>query len=325
MELFPNINQIEFLMERRFGRLPNHPDGRVVVTSAEAGVLSLQTYPNTQDARKAYWAALMEMDAEKREALYRDELKKQQEEERAEADLAEAKRLFNQPDAKADFNHWSKAAFWSLDEATALSFGREPRVVKWETVKECAKASPFAREYEKLRDLILRSHEVAHLDDPVLPGFYVAWARRNDIEFPADLEAAVAARGVQIGDWKSKYDELSSRYDDLLALSEKAGEQVKTEWDINQRLRQQIVELEAALNAAPKPHKGLHGKERESVLKLIIGMAVGGYGYDPRRGRSDVVAIITSDLAKAGIALDPDTVRKWIKQAAELLPPSEDQ
>jgi hypothetical protein len=134
----------------------------------------------------------------------------------------------------------------------------------------------------------------------------------------------VGARGGSIADWKSKYDKLSSQYDDLLALSEKAAELVKTERNISQCLRQQIGELEAKLKGAPKPD-GFHGKERESVLKLIIGMAVGGYGYDSKATRSKVVTEITSDLAKAGVELSDDTVRKWIKLAEELMPLSEGQ
>jgi hypothetical protein len=64
-------------------------------------------------------------------------------------------------------------------------------------------------------------------------------------------------------------------------------------------------------------------RERESLLKLVIGMAVGGYGYDPRAGRSEQPSQIAADLATAGVALDVDTVRKWLREAAEHLPPSE--
>jgi hypothetical protein len=77
------------------------------------------------------------------------------------------------------------------------------------------------------------------------------------------------------------------------------------------------------LNAAPAAERGLLGKERESVLRLIIGMAIGGYGYDPKASRSKEVSIIASDLTRAGVPLTDDTVRKWLREAAELLPPAE--
>jgi hypothetical protein len=40
----------------------------------------------------------------------------------------EEARFFNQPNAKADFDYWSKAEHWSLDEAIALVFGKAPEL-----------------------------------------------------------------------------------------------------------------------------------------------------------------------------------------------------
>ena len=70
--------------------------------------------------------------------------------------------------------------FWSLDEATALSFGREPRVVSWANIKEYTGASAFAHEYEWLRDLIIRAERSAQLGDPVSPGFYRLGQAKRD-------------------------------------------------------------------------------------------------------------------------------------------------
>jgi hypothetical protein len=49
-------------------------------------------------------------------------------------------------------------------------------------------------------------------------------------------------------------------------------------------------------------------------------MALEGYKYDPKSSRSTISQEIADDLTKQGIPLDVDTVRKWLKQAAELLP-----
>lgn len=46
-----------------------------------------------------------------------------------------------------------------------------------------------------------------------------------------------------------------------------------------------------------------------------------GYAYNPKAGRSESTGDIVKDLEQAGVALDPDTVRKWLREAAELLPP----
>ena len=66
-------------------------------------------------------------------------------------------------------------------------------------------------------------------------------------------------------------------------------------------------------------------RERESMLKLIIGMAVAGYRFDPKLKRSDSVPEIVNDLEKLGVPLDPDTVRKYLREGAELLPPEQNR
>src|SRR6266568_9068715 len=61
-------------------------------------------------------------------------------------------------------------------------------------------------------------------------------------------------------------------------------------------------------------------REAASLRTLIIGMATGGYGYDPTAIRSDVVKDIVNDLLKLGLKLSDDTVRKHLKQSADFLP-----
>lgn len=72
------------------------------------------------------------------------------------------------------------------------------------------------------------------------------------------------------------------------------------------------------------PSEDLPTKERESMLMLIIGMAICFYGYDPKSKRSAVTGelpdSIHADLEKAGIHFNVGTIRKYIKEAKELLP-----
>lgn len=69
----------------------------------------------------------------------------------------------------------------------------------------------------------------------------------------------------------------------------------------------------------------LSTKERETLLKIIIGMAIDGYSYDPTITRSPFTGSGTdslhAQLATHGISIDPDTIRKYINEAKDLLPP----
>lgn len=64
----------------------------------------------------------------------------------------------------------------------------------------------------------------------------------------------------------------------------------------------------------------LHPKERESLLKIIIAMAMDGYGYNPADKKSPIPAEIVAHVEELGLSIDVDTVRKWLREAAALLP-----
>jgi hypothetical protein len=248
---------------------------------------------------------------------------KQSAELQARARLEEEQRFFHRPYARADFEHWSKAAHWTLDEAIALSFGKAPERVTWETVKPYLQVSSFAFQYQRRRDLAIRALAWKQLFDPCLPGIFLAWAKRNDLAIPPELETAVTARGVQIADWKTLYDDLKAKFD----AHHEEWMKVSDEKDqLAESLRQQVQDLETRLASgasdapATASERALGTRERESLLKLIIGMAVGGYGYNPTAPRSEQPSEIASDLATSGVSLDVDTVRKWLKEAAGLLP-----
>lgn len=66
--------------------------------------------------------------------------------------------------------------------------------------------------------------------------------------------------------------------------------------------------------------KALASRERETLLKLVISMAVGGYGHDVAAKKTDTVSRIMEDVERRGLSISDETVRKYLKEAAELLP-----
>ena len=298
------FDRIEYLVLRRFpfANALRGPPSLLSMAGGDAhadrqrGLPEIETYK--EELRNKIPAELQK--------LYDEELAKEAAEQLAQAESEEQTRFFNRPYAKADFGHWSKAAYWTLDEAVALSFGKAPERVTWEAIKPLVDVSPFAYQYGRRRDLALRAAASKQLSERTGPGFFLAWAKRTDLAVPSELEAAITARGIQIAEWKT-HD-----------LSKEQSEQIDP-------LRSRDDKLQAQhAAAAPAPHdrpeKPLATRERDSLLKLVIGMAVGGYRYDATALRSERPTEIANDLASAGVPLDVDTVRKWLKEAADLLP-----
>lgn len=71
----------------------------------------------------------------------------------------------------------------------------------------------------------------------------------------------------------------------------------------------------------PAPPKEMTDAEKVSLLKIIAGMAIEQYAYDPGAQRSDAIRNISDDLERLGISLDRKTIRKWLKEACELVDP----
>ena len=117
-------------------------------------------------------------------------------------------RFFNQPHANADFDHWSKAEHWSLDEAIALALGKAPEIVSWDKIKAYNGISPFVKQYARLRDLAERAKVWKKLYDPVLPPIFLKWAEDNEIAVPAELSEKVGKLKGKLVDWKKRYEEM---------------------------------------------------------------------------------------------------------------------
>lgn len=121
----------------------------------------------------------------------------------AERAKKEATRFYNQPGAMADFFFWCKAEYWTADEAAALLLGRDPRVVKPETL--AAELSPpkglfslskapapaeFHRQFDGLRALLSRASGLQRA--ALTPRAALEWSlRTNAVNVPPALAAAL--------------------------------------------------------------------------------------------------------------------------------------
>jgi hypothetical protein len=78
--------------------------------------------------------------------------------------------------------------------------------------------------------------------------------------------------------------------------------------------------LGALRESTAKP-SDLGTRERNTLLKLIMGMAIACYSHDPLANRTSTATAITGDLHTVGIDIDDETVRKWLREAREFAPP----
>lgn len=209
---------------------------------------------------------------------------------------AEAKRFFNQPQARADFSHWAKLDYWTLEEGVALCFGRSPKFVTKKSVESDREVSPFARQFMDALEIATRARAMNQIQDSNLPGFFIAWAKRMDLPFPTELEALVAKR-APIMDWQTACEQWQEAYGKATA-----------------RVAELEQELAAARVVAPDQATSVDARERKNMLRVI--RALEGMAKLPARGATTSVEAQLQQLGFDGPK--EATIRKLLDQARAL-------
>lgn len=226
-----------------------------------------------------------------------------------------AKPFYARVTAEMDVDHWSRTAYWTVEEAAALSFGKDPREVTRLKVQAIRQPNRFASDYLARLDILERARTMHQLSHSTSLTRFLAWIEHTRFPMPEALvDAAKAIHRPEV-DWQAEYQKLHA---EMARCADKTRSGAES-------LEAKAAELGRAAQAEIDKAKAasLGVRERESLLKLVIGMAIEAYRYDPRAVRSDKIKEIAEDLAKVGVPLDVDTVRKYMNEARDLLPPPE--
>ena len=295
----PHYDDIDYLVSRKF------PSSFTAESEHEqSDSEQFMSNENRRIAGEARKSAIKKYEAELREmpkaevlALIVAERKRHQAEIEAANAREEAQYFFHAPNAEADFIHWGQLANWELEEAVALSFGKAPEVVTAAKLKTQRRVTHFHTAFQKRMQLVERARASRQLFFPVRPKDFVVWAIRLEIDLPEELKFTVNRFDPLPDEWRSKYE---------------------SEAEAHSETQARLNELNAQLEGSVDRPGWI--RERESLLKMIIGMAVEKFGYDPKAAKSPTTDRIATALRTHGISLDGDTVRKYLHDARELLP-----
>jgi len=247
---------------------------------------------------------------------YRKQLESHSEEHLSTAYL-EAKKeeerncFFNSKDARTiDISYWSDLDEWQGQALVALSLLRNPDIVNTKSMNKVSySSSPFIDKWQDMERLIgcaidsrkIRSSGVYQnmRGRTVKPIDFIKWAENKDnIKLPKEL----------IKEVKRKSGDADV---DNSSLIKNLSEVMKSTNDRCNKLENE--------NKALKEEKPLGVTERKSLLKMVYGMAIGGYSWDPEASKSATPNEIMQDVNKnSNHPINDDTVRKWLKEAKKL-------
>lgn len=81
--------------------------------------------------------------------------------------------------------------------------------------------------------------------------------------------------------------------------------------------------MKIEIEATKKDSAEVNTAQRQTMLKLIIGMAIDAYSYNPNSARNNATGenngSIKAALDLKGVQIDTDTIRKHLTEAKELL------
>lgn len=174
-------------------------------------------------------------------------------------------------------------SFWSIEQATALLIGEDPDRIFDASTFAASGASETRDRYQKMFRLLDSHIRVSGIGFSQPPTEIIEWALHAKVDPPQALVEAVRAQGRTL-------------------IETRTAARVKAE------------------SAALIQDKPLGERERNTLLRIIIGMAVRGYGYDPDAARSDIPKTIADDLSGLGLECSDQTVREKLKDARGLLP-----
>jgi hypothetical protein len=240
-------------------------------------------------------------------AIYRREKRR---EERQQRDMDESDERsfeetleFNRPEScEVNSERWAKKPYWTPEEGAALLIGRSPELVKWESVRPYVHRSMVAEKFAEILDWASRAVECGLLGPYISPGAFLAMAKNEGFDVPADLEKFVRERGGLISDWKSRLSDLETQ---LAETSAKLSEEKK------------LADQFALKRELPEDFS--NAKERTSAYRLLVGAVYAGWKFDPTRRDNDrIFNEILNDLKEiAEIKIDKGTARNLLKKAAD--------
>ncbi len=196
----------------------------------------------------------------------------------------------------ADLRHWAKMPCWNYLELICVTLGFEPGPILTSSPDELKGDDVKLELITKRSRLAYRAVEIGDLPECTTPKRAIEWLESIGESFPEDLKEIVCGLPVYA---EGPLEQLSGT-------------------DINTVVAAitELTDIVKAKDGSSVP-SGAQSKEIASLQKIVLTMAVKGYGYDPKVRRTAVYGEIAGDSDKIGLNLHVDTVRKHVRLATD--------
>jgi hypothetical protein len=275
----------------------------------------------------AFEAELSQLSESALKALVEDELESDKLQANEQAEQDENNRFFYDRSARADYMDWIRRESWKVDEATALLLGKDPEVVNWPSINPLVYKSKFAKRYGDLRQQFKQALASGELHEAQTPAAYLLFAKSSGFALPAELEVLITPVKVNKATAPdgSTADAAEDRNDTERAVSifknllEQNREKLtKSAPDSAEGAEPADTPAQPGPATAPDTILSMM-QERETLLRMLGAMAVGGYGFEPGSSDDSVTRKIVKDFRQNGLSVNPVAAHKLIGDAVRLV------
>lgn len=196
----------------------------------------------------------------------------------------------------ADLRYWAKMPCWNYLELTCVTLGFEPGPILAAHAEQLESDDVKLALISKRSKLAHRAVEVGDLPACITPKRAIEWLGSIGEEVPEGLEEALCELPI--------YSEGPLEYvssGDLTAVVAAIGK---------------LADIVQGREESPA-NPSAQSKEIASLQKIVLTMAVKGYGYEPSLRRTAVYGEIADDSVSIGLNLHVDTVRKHLRLAVD--------
>jgi hypothetical protein len=230
----------------------------------------------------------------------------------------EAEYFFNKDSSSVDFNIFFQHDRWTIDECTALTLRKNPRIVNSESINIGTYVnSAFFSKYFEVHEIIKRAVEGAileasyydELDIPLIEKHsFINWAQSRLIDFPIEL--------VDLATEK----ENSHASEAMIKTIENKNEIIKKlEYDII-NLTSELEICRKKLAELPQTGKDSRVDPRivTSLRLMLSAMAEKKYRFVADSKTNPTAALIKTDMHLLGVNMDEETILNQIRKSYEL-------
>lgn len=200
---------------------------------------------------------------------------------------------------------------WDEREAVLLSLGLDPRDPYKDFDRKKVRSLKDIPEFRDRMYRLARAVVAFGWHGYILPKDFVVWAKSKNLSLPNELVAAVdTVKPAETFVYREQNP--NAIVNKKLELEDAWIEEEK-DYELN-HLRALYTE-DMIKEREARQAEELNPKTRTSLLKMVLGMAIDKYEYGSGKRMSRTASEIQSAVERAGLTIDDDTVRRWLREA----------